>query len=167
MPLARNNVAAAAGLQVVQDAPADVVLVGLTRFADYAALSAAARCLRGGAELLACHRNKMWVDEPGHSLSCGPWVVALEYATGARGEMFGKPSAGFYEEAYRPYGVEPGQVLMVGDDPTADVQGPQDLGLHGALVLSGKTSREELEASGVEPDLVLDEIDDLVALLPD
>lgn len=160
------QVAAAAGLRVVDDAPADVVLVGLTRFAGYADISAAARCLRAGAELLACHRNKMWVDEAGQSLSCGPWVAALEYATGARSEMFGKPSAAFYQEAYQPLGVEPGQVLMVGDDPESDVRGAQRAGLAGALVLSGKTSREDLEQSQVEPDLVLDEIDDLVDLLP-
>ncbi len=161
------EVAAAAGLAVVDDAPADVVLVGLTRFADYAALSAAARCLRGGAALLACHRNRMWVDDAGHSVSCGPWVVALEYATGAEGEVFGKPSAGFYREACRDAGVEPAQVLMVGDDPLSDVRGAQRAGMAGALVLSGKTSRADLTASGVEPDLVLDEIDDLVDLLPE
>lgn len=97
--------AEAAGLVPVDDAPADVVLVGLTRFADYELLSAAARCLVGGAQLLACHRNRMWVDEGGPSLSCGPWLAALEYATGAEAEWFGKPSAAFYAEARRPLGV--------------------------------------------------------------
>ncbi len=160
------EVAAAAGLVVVHDAPADAVLVGLTRFADYRLLSAAARCLRGGAALLACHRNRMWVDEGGHSLSCGAWVAALEYATGARAEAFGKPEVAFYREACRTLGVSPGRTLMVGDDPVADVQGARNAGMAGALVLSGKTDRADLAASGVRPDLVLERADDLVDLWP-
>lgn len=160
------EVASQAGLRVVEDAPADVVLLGLTRFADYATLSAAARCLRGGAALLACHRNRMWIDDGGHSLSCGPWLAALEYATGVRGESFGKPSRTFYEEVRRPLGIPADQTLMTGDDPDSDVGGAQRAGMLGALVLSGKTRRADLEGTDVQPDWILDEVDDLVELLP-
>jgi len=160
------EVARQAGLRVVEDAPADVVLLGLTRFADYALLSAAARCLRGGAGLLACHRNRMWVDQGGHNLSCGPWMAALEYATGVRGESFGKPSRTFYEEVRRPLGIPAERTLMTGDDPDSDVGGAQRAGMLGALVLSGKTRRSDLEGSDVQPDWILDEVDDLVELLP-
>ncbi len=159
------EVAAAAGLEVVPEAPADVVLVGLTRHADYALLSAAARCLESGAALLACHRNRMWVDDTGRSLSCGPWLAALEYATGAEAEIFGKPTAAFYDAAREPVGVPASRTWMVGDDPESDVRGAQLAGLRGALVLTGKTSRADIEASEVEPDLVLGEVDDLVTLL--
>ena len=157
--------AAAAGLVEVDDAPADVVLVGLTRYANYELLSAAARCLKGGAQLLACHRNRMWIDERGPSLSCGPWLAALEYATGVRAEWFGKPSAAFYGEACRSLGLPPSAALMIGDDPEADVAGAQGAGIAGGLVLSGKTNRADLAASGVTPDLVLECVDDLVDLL--
>jgi HAD superfamily hydrolase (TIGR01450 family) len=161
-----RDVAVGAGLQVVAEAPADAVIVGLTRFADYQMLSAAARCMRGGGALRACHRNRMWVDEPGHSLSCGPWVAALEFATGATAEVFGKPEPAFYRAASSALAVPPEHTLMVGDDPFSDVHGAQRVGMKGALVLSGKTSRAELEASGVAPDLVLDEVDALAELLP-
>lgn len=150
-----------AGLVPVDDAPADVVLVGLTRFADYELLSAAARCLKGGAQLLACHRNRMWIDEQGASLSCGPWLAALEYATGVEAEWFGKPSEAFYEEACRELGVPASEILMIGDDLESDVAGAQRAGMAGGLVLSGKTSRRDLARSDVTPDLILDQIDDL------
>ncbi len=161
-----REAAAVAGLIPVDDAPADVVLVGLTRFADYELLSAAARCLDGGAQLLACHRNRMWVDERGPSLSCGPWLAALEYATGAEAEWFGKPSAAFFAEACRETGVPAAATLMIGDDPESDVAGAQRAGMAGGLVLSGKTDREDLARSGVTPDLVLEQVDDLVERLP-
>ena len=160
-----REAAAAAGLVIVDDAPAAVVLVGLTRFADYELLSAAARCLKDGAHLLACHRNRMWIDEKGPSLSCGPWLAALEYATGAKAEWFGKPSAAFYGEACRDLGVPASATLMIGDDPESDVAGAQRAGMAGGLVLSGKTDRDDLSRSGVTPDLVLERVDDLADLL--
>ncbi len=160
-----RDVTEAAGLTLVDDAPADVVLVGLTREADYDLLSAAARCLKGGATLLACHRNRMWLDAAGPCLSCGPWLAALEYATGAQAEWFGKPAEAFYAEARRPLGVGAAATLMIGDDPESDVAGAQRVGMVGGLVLSGKTTPEDLEGSGVTPDLVLGEVDELVGLL--
>lgn len=160
-----RDVVAEAGLDMVADAPADVVVAGLTRFADYALLSAAARCIRGGATLLACHRNRMWVDEAGPSLSCGPWLAALHYATGVEAEIFGKPTEAFYAEARRQIGVSPELTLMIGDDLESDVRGAQLAGMKGGLVLSGKTCRADLESTDVTPDLILDEVDDLTELI--
>lgn len=159
-----RDAAAAAGLEVVSQPPAEVVLVGLSRFTGYQELSLAARCLRDGASLLACHRNKMWIDDDGPALACGPWLAALEYATGAEAEIFGKPTESFYRKAAGA--VPHDRVLMIGDDLEADVRGPQLLGMRGGLVLSGKTRRNDLRASGIEPDLVLEEVDDLDSLLP-
>ncbi|MBN1610164.1 MAG: HAD-IIA family hydrolase [Polyangiaceae bacterium] len=155
----------AAGLQVVPDAPADVVVVALCRNADYQMLSAAARCVRQGAALLACHRNRLWLDEKGYALSAGPWVAALEYATQAQAEIFGKPVAAFYDEARRPFGVAAASTLMIGDDVAADVRGAQEAGLVAGLVLTGKTRRDELDRLSAQPDLILEQVDDLADLL--
>lgn len=159
-----HQAAAAAGLEVVDAPPADVVLVGLSRFTGYRELSLAARCLRGGAALLGCHRNKMWIDDDGPGLACGPWLAALEFATGASAEIFGKPTPAFYRAAAGS--VAPDRILMIGDDLEADVRGPQDLEMRGGLVLTGKTSRDDLAASGIQPDLVMEQVDDLLDLLP-
>jgi HAD superfamily hydrolase (TIGR01450 family) len=154
---------AAAGLEPCDDAPAAVVLVGLTRFAGYRQLSAAARCLRGGAVLLGCHRNKMWIDDGGPSISVGPWLAALEFATGARAETFGKPAPAFFLRALAVHGeVAPDRVMMVGDDLVADIRGARQLGMQTALVLTGKTGRDALVGFDPQPDLVLDQVDDLV-----
>jgi HAD superfamily hydrolase (TIGR01458 family) len=161
-----REAAAQAGLVVVDDAPADLVLVGLNRYGDYSGLSRATRCLRSGAALIACHRNRVWQDEGALAVSCGPWVSALEYAAGVRAELVGKPSAAFYEQARKPLGVRADETLMIGDDLDADVAGAQALGMRAGLVLTGKTSRAMLAASSARPDLVLDEVDDLCPLLP-
>jgi len=160
-----RDLAGRSGLEPVDDAPADVVLVGLTREANYELLSAAARCLVQGAALLGAHRNKLWQDERGRALSCGPWVAALEFATGVTAETFGKPSRAFFGEAREPLGVPASATLMVGDDAVVDVRGSQDAGLRAGLVLTGKTSRGDLLRLEIQPDLVLEQIDDLAELL--
>ncbi len=160
-----RDLAARSGLELVDEAPADVVLVGLTREANYELLSAAARCLVRGAALLGAHRNKLWRDEKGRALSCGPWVAALEYATGVQAETFGKPSGAFFDEACEPLGIPASSTLMIGDDATVDVRGAQAAGLRAGLVLTGKTSRDDIVRLGISPELVLEEVDDLVELL--
>jgi ribonucleotide monophosphatase NagD (HAD superfamily) len=45
---------------------------------------------------------------------------------------------------------------MVGDNLVADIEGAMRAGLDAILVMSGTTSRAELERSNVRPDLVLE-----------
>jgi HAD superfamily hydrolase (TIGR01450 family) len=160
-----RDLAAEAGLQLVDEAPADVVLVGLTRQANYESLSAAARCLKQGAALLGCHRNKLWLDDRGQSVSCGGWVAALEYATDVTAETFGKPVRAFFDEVRKPLGAAACATLMIGDDARADVRGAQQAGLAAGLVLTGKTAREDIPNLQPPPELVLNEVDDLAELL--
>ena len=115
--------------------------------------------------MLGAHRNKLWQDEKGRALSCGPWVAALEFATGVTAETFGKPSRAFFDEARQPLGVPASSTLMIGDDATVDVRGAQGAGLRAGLVLTGKTSRDDIARLALEPDLVLQQVDDLADLL--
>lgn len=160
-----SRAAAEAGLRLVAGPPAELVLVGLNRQGDYSSLSRAAGCLRAGAQLIGCHRNKLWHDDDGLCVSVGPWLAALEQATGARATTYGKPSREFYERALLEVGIPAGATLMLGDDLEADVAGAQRAGLHAGVVLSGKTSRAALDASDARPELVLAHVDELVALL--
>jgi HAD superfamily hydrolase (TIGR01458 family) len=160
-----SEAATAAGLKVVEVPPAALVLVGLCRVVDYDLLNRAARCLLDGAALFGCHRNRLWLDDDGEALSCGAWLAALEQATGARAEIFGKPATSFFDDARRPFGTPAERCLMVGDDLESDVGGAQQAGMRGALALTGKTSRAAATGQPVVPDLWLDEVDDLVELL--
>ena len=56
--------------------------------------------------------------------------------------------------------VDAGEVVMVGDDLRADVEGAQHAGLAGVLVRTGKFTPADLQAD-VVPDAVLDSIADL------
>ena len=151
---------------------------------SYANLDRAFRLIRGGAVLLAMHRNPWWFTARGPTLDSGGFVAALEYATGVRAVICGKPGpimfrtalAGLAADLGRP--VRARDVAMVGDDPVQDIAGARRVGLRGILVLTGKTDAaaaaalENAAARGVGarrpraiPDAVAPSLADVVAAL--
>ncbi|MCC7410151.1 MAG: TIGR01458 family HAD-type hydrolase [Gammaproteobacteria bacterium] len=119
--------------------PAAVVVGDAGEAFDYASLNTAFRHLVAGAELFALAANRSFRDaDGGLSLDAGPFVHALEYASGCRARVFGKPSPDFYASALRSLGCAAGVAIMVGDDVEADVAGAMAGGMHGLLVRTGK-----------------------------
>jgi phospholysine phosphohistidine inorganic pyrophosphate phosphatase len=144
----------------------DAVVVGdLGEDWDYQVLNRTFRQLMDGAELIALQRNRYWETEAGLSLDAGPFVAALEYATGREAEVVGKPSPAFFELAIGDLGVEAERATMVGDDVEADVGGALEAGIAGVLVRTGKYRAADVEASGIEPTATIDSIADLPDLL--
>ena len=155
------------GLQEVGDG-ADVVVVGdLGDAFGYAVLNQAFRELLGGAELVALQKNRYWRTPDGLSLDVGPFVAALEYASGRDAVVVGKPAPAFFATVLAGLGVGPGAAVMVGDDVESDVGGALRAGLAGVLVRTGKYRPEVVEASGVEPTATVASIADVPALLGD
>ena len=145
---------------------ADAVIVGdLGSEFGYDVLNRAFRLLMDGAELVALQRNRYWLTGEGLSLDVGPFVAALEYATGRDALVMGKPSAAFFELVLGELGVDPSDALMVGDDVESDIGGALGAGLAAVLVKTGKYRAERVEASGVEPTATVDSIAGVLDLL--
>jgi phospholysine phosphohistidine inorganic pyrophosphate phosphatase len=146
--------------------PVDAVIVGdLGDRWDYAVLNRAFRRLEGGAQLIALQKNRYWETADGLSLDAGPFVAALEYATGREAEVVGKPSPAFFELALSDLGVAASAAAMVGDDVEADVGGALEAGIRAVLVRTGKYREEDVRASGIEPNATVDSIADVPGLL--
>ncbi|BEJ12785.1 hypothetical protein CspHIS471_0212450 [Cutaneotrichosporon sp. HIS471] len=102
----------------------------------------------------------------GLNLGIGPYVAALEYASGVRAEVVGKPTRAFFELALARLremeAVEDGEVAIVGDDVDNDLGGgARELGLQRILVRTGKY-RPGAEAGSHPPDGVYDSFADYV-----
>jgi phospholysine phosphohistidine inorganic pyrophosphate phosphatase len=142
--------------------PTEHVLVGdLGDGFDYARLNRAFRLLMDSAGLVALQRNRFWQEADGPSLDAGPFIAALEYASGKTATVVGKPEPAFFEAALRDLGLEARDVAMVGDDAESDVAGAQRAGLRGIQV---KTGKYRSGAAG-EEDLLLESFADLPAVL--
>jgi HAD superfamily hydrolase (TIGR01458 family) len=132
---------------VVGDAPEAI---------SYDNLNRAFRLVRGGAELIGMHRNPWWLTPAGPTIDSGAIVAGLEFATERRARILGKPSPDFFREAAAELVDEVRlaagrrlhrhDIAMVGDDIRTDVMAAQRVGLRGVFVLSGKHTRDDLEA---------------------
>jgi HAD superfamily hydrolase (TIGR01458 family) len=128
-------------------------------------LNRALRLIIDGAELLALEMDRYWRELDGLVLSTGPFVAAMEYATGCHAQVVGKPSKEFFEMALQDMGCSPNEAAMIGDDVITDVGGGKAAGMKGILVKTGKYRAHDEKILGVSPDLVLDSIVDLKAYL--
>ena len=85
-----------AGISLDSDRPAAVVVGGAEENFTYEAMNRAFQFLLAGAELIAIHRNAYWRVGDDLWLDAGAYVAALEFATGSRAKLFGKPSPDFF-----------------------------------------------------------------------
>lgn len=151
------------GLRITEDSPECVLVGNLGEGFTYGRLNAAFRHLMAGAELVALLRNPYWRTAEGEpSLDAGPFVAALEYASGKPAVGIGKPERAVFELALKDLDLPPRTVAMVGDDPEADVGGARTAGLSGILVRTGKGSQAD---SMGEAELVLESVAQLPAAL--
>jgi phospholysine phosphohistidine inorganic pyrophosphate phosphatase len=152
------------GVVVDERAPDWVVVGDLAEEFTFERMNGAFRWLRGGATLLALHRNAWWDrgDPEGPVLDAGAYVAALEHATRRPAEVVGKPSATFFGLALAELGVAAEATLVVGDDLEMDVAAGAAVGCRTALVRTGRD--RDASTGKCAPDLVLDSIADLPRL---
>jgi ribonucleotide monophosphatase NagD (HAD superfamily) len=101
----------------------------------------------------------------GLDLDIGAIVTGLEYATGKKAIILGKPNKEFFKAALDDLGCLPNDVVMVGDDLINDIGGAQSLGIKSVLVKTGKYRKKLLEKSDIVPDAIMDSIAELAILL--
>ena len=145
---------------------ADAVIVGdLGPAFGYDVLNHAFRQVMHGAELIALQKNRYWLRADGLSLDVGPFVAALEFATGTEAYVVGKPAPAFFTDVLSDLGATPDAAAMIGDDIETDIGGALHAGLAAILVRTGKYREQQVRESGIEPSRVIDSIADLPALL--
>ncbi len=132
---------------------------------SYPLLNQAFNDLMHGAKLIAIHKNRFWQTEHGLQMDIGGFVEALEYASGVKAMIIGKPSPDFFQIALDDMGLKPAEAAIIGDDIDADVGGGQQVGLKGIMVKTGKYRQSYAEASAIKPQLTIDSIADLPRML--
>ena len=162
-----------AGFELVSLAEADrgaavdaVVIGDLGRAWTFDALNGAFRCLiqKPAPALIALGMTRYWRAPEGLRLDTGPFVAALEHASGVEPVVLGKPAAAFYAAALERLGTPAATTVMIGDDIRTDIAGAQAAGLKAILVRTGKFRPADLELR-IVPDLVIDSIADLPEIL--
>jgi HAD superfamily hydrolase (TIGR01458 family) len=145
---------------------ADYIVIGDIGSAwTYPLLNQVFNGLMHGAKLIAIHKNRFWQTEHGLQMDIGGFVDALEYASGVKAMIIGKPSRDFFQIALDDMGLNPSEVAIIGDDIDVDIDGGQQVGIKGILVRTGKYRQNYAEASAVKPDLIIDSVVELPRVL--
>jgi HAD superfamily hydrolase (TIGR01450 family) len=143
---------------------AAVVVVGGHVDFDYQELRAATLALRSGARLYATGRDAVYPGPDGPWPGTGAILAAVETAGGVRATVVGKPEPIVFDIARKAL-LGCRRIAVVGDNLLSDVLGARRAGLPAILVLTGTTTRADLESASVRPDLVLSSLVDLPAAL--
>ncbi len=146
------------------DTPEVVVMGDLFTDWNYESLNEIFRYVHNGADFVAMQKNKFWkTSEEGLLLDLGAFVSGIEYATGKKAKIVGKPSNYYFRMAVSLLGGDSfSSFYMVGDDLFTDIAGARGAGGKGILIYTGKTSKPFPIESEILPD---HEVDDLLQLI--
>jgi len=137
---------------------AEFVVVGMDRRLTYEKLKVATLLIRKGARFIGSNPDKTLPTEEGFIPGAGAMLAALEASTGVAPTIIGKPERSIFELALAKLGSSKENTAIVGDRLDTDVLGGHNAGLTTILVLSGATTRQDVDDAPIQPDLVFEDI---------
>ncbi|AQP47057.1 HAD family hydrolase [Tessaracoccus aquimaris] len=160
----------AAGIAMSEDpAEIDIVVASYDRGFDYRKLQIAfdAIWFHKRAFLIATNPDRYCPFPGGRGEpDCAAVVAAIEASTSTTCRaVLGKPDPAMAAAALAGIDVDPTRCVMVGDRLGTDIELAHRSGLQSALVLTGDSSRADVEAAAPDarPGLVLERLDELIA----
>ena len=143
----------------------DVIVIGDYQQWNYELLNQAFLQVMHGAKIIALNSDRFYMINSDMKLDTGAFVKALEFATGVKAHLVGKPNSTFFQTALNDLKLAPKDVLMVGDDLISDIDGAQKSQISGIIVKTGKFNSTMLESSSIEPDGIIDSIGDIAKII--
>jgi 4-nitrophenyl phosphatase len=149
------------GVRLSDDSPAWVV-VGLDRTLTYDKLAIAALAVARGARFVGSNPDLSFPTEAGLVPGAGALQSVITATTGVDPVVIGKPEPLMFDLAIEALGVERGETVMLGDRLDTDIEGAHRAGVRSIMVLTGVSTRADLEGSAVQPALVVDDLSELM-----
>ena len=128
----------------------DAVVVGLDPQFTYQKLTVAVDCIRRGARFVATNRDPVYPSERGTRPGAGSIVAAVEAGAEVVPVSIGKPAPLLLEMAARAAGLPVGDAVMIGDGIATDLAAAIAIGIPCILMLTGVSSRADIDALPAE-----------------
>ena len=145
----------------MNDVDPDYVIVGETASSNYEVITKAVRLVLNGARLIATNSDLTGPTEFGIAPACRSLVAPIELATGKKAYFMGKPNPLMMRTGLQLLGVHSEEAAMVGDRMDTDVIAGMESGLATVLVLSGCTSRTDVNDYPYRPTYILNGVGDI------
>jgi 4-nitrophenyl phosphatase len=143
------------------DRKVTAVVAGMDREINLKKITIAMRLIMGGADFIATNTDGSFPTPEGINPGTGTVIGALQFASGIKPYVVGKPQPAIFLTALKALDARPEDTLMVGDRLNTDILGANLLGIQTAAVLTGVTSREEISQNEIQPDFIFDDITSL------
>ena len=152
-----------AGFQITvgEEQPQDGVLAvvaGMDRELNHEKVKIAMRLILDGADFIATNTDPSYPTPEGINPGTGMVIGALQATSGVKPYIAGKPYPAIFHIALKALNAEVEETLMVGDRLETDILGANQIGMHTAAVLTGVTSREEIQHKNIKPDFIYQDI---------
>lgn len=147
----------AIGYLLVETQP-DYVVLGETRTYSFQQLTQAIRLVRQGARFIATNPDVMGPGEGGMVPATGAVAALIAEATGVKPYFIGKPNPLMMRAALRQLNGHSESAVMIGDRMDTDIVAGTEAGMHTILVLTGVTSREQVERFPYRPTTILESV---------
>jgi 4-nitrophenyl phosphatase len=141
---------------VLADEDVAVVVASMDRDVNYEKLKRASLLIRGGALFVATNLDPTQPTAEGLLPGTGSMIAALRTASETEPVAIGKPEPTMFELAMEAMDAQPQTTAVLGDRVDTDLTGGRQAGCRTIGVLSGSSSRAEMEAFG--PDFLFDDI---------
>lgn len=154
----------AAGFDISDEEPAQVVVAGGNFDTTYDMLKRATLALRAGADFIGTNPDTTFPTPEGLVPGAGSLIAALEAASDRQATIIGKPAAPMFEAALEVLGTSKAQTVMLGDRLNTDIVGAHNAGLRSVMLFSGVTQPDELTSANndIWPDVALDGLPELL-----
>lgn len=154
-----------AGIQIIagMNGKADAVVVGGDYSLTYEKLKYASLHIQQGAEFIGTNPDLLYPTDEGMVPECGMTLVALETATEVKPIIMGKPNRFMFDQGMKKMGVDSHSTAMLGDRLETDIQGGKNAGMKTILVETGIDNQETVISKGIQPDLVVKDLLELIS----
>ena len=151
-----------AGFVLTEEDP-DIVLLGFDTTLNYEKLKKACNYIRNGCIYFGMNEDLNCPMEGGTFIpDCGSMARLIEASTGRFPEFFGKPSKYTLDYIIKETGCKPEEIAIVGDRLYTDIAVADGSKVTSILVLSGESSREDVEKSDIKPDYIVKDLSEII-----
>ena len=150
---------ASEGHALVDDASADLVVIGVDRTLTRDRMVSGLRALLNGASLVATNEDPTYPGEDGLRPAAGAYVGFFRGMGFEPVRFCGKPDEWAVRTALALWGItDPSRCLFVGDNLRTDIAAANRIGADSILVLSGVSTRSDISATEGKPTAVLESV---------
>jgi 4-nitrophenyl phosphatase len=161
-----EEVLVTAGHHPVPARQAEYVVVGVDSELTYEKLALGLVALRGKARLVAANLDQVFPVEGGVRPGAGAIVGAFRGMGFEPEVVCGKPDPWAIERAFALRGWEEKRdALMIGDQLETDILSAERIGVDSVLVLTGVSTRADIETKGIRPTYVIEDLRELEPIL--